>query len=416
MKTLIHKIELLPQGDQAIDASALNVVWPLASGRSEHLAVGCDPFFRCFGDVPNVAIDLARVGVAAYMADRLTKRPQNSWSREIELVVHMVDPRDFEPVHALIESLLYWVTGDSWSIRAVRSTIGPTPASQVGQTDAVSLASGGLDSLCGVLLEDHAIAWFGHRDTNAVTHAQDAIASELSPPDYVRLQVRALSEHSLERSSRSRSIMFLTLATALAMGRKAKKVIVPENGFTSLNMPLSPDRGGPRTTRSTHPTTFAYFNAILMSSHLPLMIENPYQWMTKGQLLARAATAVGTDRLESLIPITYSCAKANTQFYKGGSFNMNCGICVACLTRRGAIRAAGLPDRTTYLIDCASTSERERFLADRGEDIAAVQAHRGLQPDRSTLVAMGPFPEGFDYDRALLLLNHGLEELALGLP
>lgn len=145
-------------------------------------------------------------------------------------------------------------------------------------------------------------------------------------------------------------------------------------------------------------------------------IANPYQWLTKGELIKRAAEAVGTDRLEEIIPHTFSCATGNTQFFKGGSAFQNCGVCVACMTRRGAIRMSGLVDKTDYTIDNLSSDVRTRFLAERGKAVTVVTALRGWRPDAAKLISMGPFPEGFDYDRASALLDRGLGELTLGLP
>jgi hypothetical protein len=129
-----------------------------------------------------------------------------------------------------------------------------------------------------------------------------------------------------------------------------------------------------------------------------------------------AAARVGSHELEEIVPHTFSCARANGHFFHGGSAYLNCGICVACMTRRGSVRGAGLADRSEYLVDRLGGDSRTRFLSVRGGDLAVVRSLRGWRPDERTLAAMGPFPEDFEFDRALELLARGIEELVNGLP
>ncbi|TOF14048.1 hypothetical protein CGJ28_26590, partial [Vibrio parahaemolyticus] len=61
-------------------------------------------------------------------------------------------------------------------------------------------------------------------------------------------------EINSENSQRSRSFMFLSMAAYLAssMGESCK-LIVPENGFIALNVPLDPLRLGANSTKTVHP-------------------------------------------------------------------------------------------------------------------------------------------------------------------
>jgi hypothetical protein len=210
-------------------------------------------------------------------------------------------------------------------------------------------------------------------------------------------------------------VMFTCCATALAATRGASTVLVPENGFTSLNPPLAPNRGGPLTTRSTHPTTFAYANALNARLGVDITLINPYEWDTKSELLDKAMSVAGIEWMERTTPGSISCAMLNGQVFKGGNPNLNCGVCVACMTRRGAIRKSGLSDETRYLDQILEGESLKKFLSQRGHDIAAVRACDGWTPSIATLIAMGPFEPGFDYDRAQGLLVRGIEELVLGI-
>jgi hypothetical protein len=116
------------------------------------------------------------------------------------------------------------------------------------------------------------------------------------------------------------------------------------------NPPLGPERGGAYTTRSTHPVTIGRFNGILGQLGLAIHVENPRAWRTKGELVTAALAMTPAD-LSAGAALTMSCAKLNGNFYPGGDPNGQCGLCVACVTRRGSLIAAGIPDRTEYLLN-----------------------------------------------------------------
>jgi 7-cyano-7-deazaguanine synthase in queuosine biosynthesis len=407
--------EFRPAGADAADPGARQIEWPIQPlGAQSAIILDVDPFLSRFGQVPEPAVDFSRVAIGAYLADRLVRRSMVSWSRDITLMVHLIDPGGFQPAVEPLTLVLGWVTGDAWTVVPLPDRTTRSERADAEMSSHVCLASGGLDSLCGALLAPEGTVLLGHRDNKTVAHAQGLVRSDLEGRPYQQIRVGVRRPN--ERSSRSRSVMFAALGAALAGAKGSENLIIPENGFTSLNPPLTASRGGPHTTRSTHPTTIAYLNAVIELLGIGVTVANPYQWLTKGELIKRTAEIVGSDRLEDMIPHTFSCATGNTQFFKGGSAFQNCGVCVACMTRRGAIRMSGLVDKTEYTIDNVSSDVRTHFLAERGRAVSVVTALRGWRPDIAKLISMGPFPDGFDYDRAADLLDRGLGELTLGLP
>jgi hypothetical protein len=310
--------EIRPAGTDATEPGARQIEWPTQPlGARPAIIIDADPFLSNFGQVPDSAIDLARVAIGAYLADRLVGRSSVSWSRDITLMVHLVDPVRFSPAVEPLSLVLGWVTGDTWTIVPVPDRMTrPVPVT-VDPAKNVCLTSGGLDSLCGALLAPEGTVLLGHRDNKTVAHAQAQVRTDLEGRPYQ--QIRVGVQRPRERSSRSRSIMFAALGAALAGARRANALIIPENGFTSLNPPLSASRGGPHTTRSTHPTTIAYLNSVNELLDLGVTIANPYQWLTKGDLVRHTAESVGAERLQEIIPHTFSCATGNTQFFRGGS-------------------------------------------------------------------------------------------------
>lgn len=413
-------IALHPEGASVSDANALAVEWPSdPARRGARCVISVDPWLTQFGVVPDAALDLARVAIAAFIADQLTPRSAIAWQREIRIIVHVRDKPGLEPVTDLLEDLLCWLSGDEWTIDLEADTTAPPrEPSSMDDVERISLLSGGADSLCGAVIATGSTAFLGHWDNTAVKRAQNLTRQRLEDLrgtlDYQQIELKVIG--AKDRNTRTRSLMFMALATAAAAARNASSVMVPENGFTSLNPPLSADRGGPHTTRSTHPTTFAYANAINAALGIGVTFDNPHQWQTKGELIRAATDVAGAAWMQEAIPATLSCAALNSQWYRGGNPNLNCGICIACMTRRGALRVAGVIDNTEYAIDRLTGASRDRFLRERGKDLPAVQACSGWTPEPPFIVAMGPFLAGFDYEQASRLLAAGIEELVRGLP
>jgi len=379
-----------------------------------------DPWLTQLGVVPERAIDLVRLAVGAYITDRLVGRSSASWSRDLELIVHVRQPDAILGVVPIIETTLYWLSGDTWALRLVEEQQEKAPLLLNTKAPTVNLLSGGVDSLCGAFLSAPGTVFMGHSDNPSVRQSQNRVRPYLSnmrdPFVYHQVQVGAAANATRERSTRTRSFMFTALGIAVAAAGGANQVTIPENGFTSLNPPLSANRGGPHSTRSTHPTTFAYINAMCQGLGFDISVANPYLDITKGQLVRMAADSLGHDVVENAVPITLSCSKGFGQYFRGGAANLNCGACIACMTRRGSILSAGLADRTEYLVNRLVGTERQRLLDQRRSDISAVRSAGGWEFDPATLAAMGPFPEGFDMDAARALLELGVEELVRGLP
>jgi 7-cyano-7-deazaguanine synthase in queuosine biosynthesis len=412
------RFELLPSDASPFDPTARPLRWnrrPTSTG-TVTTDLGWD--LHRLGEVPVAAGDLLRVTAAAYLADRLTSRGR-TFTRSIELTVHVLDPTPWRGSAAeQVADLLYWLTGDHWTVRAVpaRAAEPPDPAPQA---EEVTLLSGGLDSLCGALdrLRDGTNrVLLSHGDgTTAVRHAQRLARSWLeeaagTPPRHVAVAFSQTGTKH-ESSTRSRSLLFAGLAVAAAASG-ASRVIVPENGYTSINPPLVTARGGALSTRSTHPTTFARISALLATLGIAVKVANPYQPLTKGELVAQAAK-VGAAGFADTAAATLSCGKLDGGRYRGGNPNHNCGLCVSCIVRRGSFIAAGLTDATPYLADTLPLESRSRLLSNRQDDTHAIQRVIMDAVTDTDLLACGPWPDDFDLDAAADLCNRGLRELAL---
>ncbi|MFI8696789.1 queuosine biosynthesis protein queC [Dietzia maris] len=396
--------------------------WPTAAGQTSTIKSGLGWWLPSLGPVPDQAVDLARIAGAAYLADRLSGRP-TTFTRRLQLTVEVSDPSLWEADAAdQLAQLLSWLTGDTWEIELVQdpTTRSDPPTGQsLENVASVALLSGGLDSFLGALhllsTLDDAPLFVGHYDTaTAVRRSQNVIHSWLQdsyapPPSYTQTEFTQVADKK-ESSSRSRSLLFVALGVAVASSRQATTLFVPENGFTSLNLPLHPNRAGALSTRSTHPETFYRVNTLLHTLGLTVSVSNPFATYTKGEEMSLVADRQPPAGWERTAGLTVSCSKLDGARIKGGNSTMNCGLCYACITRRGAFIAANIGDSTIYLSDNLTGTARTELLERRYSDRAAVSyaTTRGIDDDA---IDAGTWPPDADLDAISDLAKRGLAEL-----
>ena len=416
--------ELRGQSDTAASAeSAKPLQWPTSAGETSTVRSDLGWWIQEAGHAPDAAIDLVRIAGGAYLADRLAARPA-TFTRTMHLRVAVTNPDRWANGTAdLAADLLHWLTGDQWTLTLFQDPCGDRPERSPAPTPdgaPTSLLSGGLDSFLGalhLLQPGHTQPQFvGHADSaTAVRHAQSLIAQWLGtayspPPSYSRLEF-SQAERKGENSSRSRSLLFIALGTIAAAANHSDMVYVPENGYTSLNIPLHPNRGGALSTRSTHPTTLQRVNDLLAALELTVQITNPFADLTKGEQMARVAAQSMPAGWEKAAAKTVSCGKLDGRTFEGGNPNLNCGLCYPCVVRRGAFLAAGVTDETVYLSDALTGDSRTQLLAKRRSDREAIAYAIEHGPD-DDLIDASTWPDGYDLDQATDLVRRGLAELS----
>lgn len=378
-----------------------------------------DPWFRKFGDPGAAAVTLGRIGVAVFLADRAVPRNRLRQRRDITLLVPVPDMALALHAQDSAQRLLGFVTGDNWLLEFTSDTSSPEPGEELPHVSEVALLSGGLDSFCGALIAGTTDRMFlSHSDASVIRWSQNQSAHLATGANFERhitVRVAAKQPFQMEPSRRSRSVLFVALAVALADAVGAASVEVPENGFTSLNPPLAHNRGGVLTTRSTHPMTFHLLADLFADLGLSVVLKNPYEWHTKGELVRAAVEKVGPQTVADGASHTMSCAKSNLVL-KGKTFGRNCGLDYACIVRRAGIKAAAITDATIY--ECHTPALAHDVAEARRQDIAAVRQALATVPSGELLLARcGPFPPSYDYPRAVQLWQRGLDELrAVDLP
>lgn len=142
----------------------------------------------------------------------------------------------------------------------------------------------------------------------------------------------------------------------------AKGIAFYENGVVSLNLPIADQVLRARASRTTHPITIDYLNAL---SRLILdrdfIVENPYISITKKDVFDRIISAGAGDLIRS------SCSCSRTRNKK--SIGWHCGCCSQCIDRRIAAIASGHSDldpESDYNVDVllgARTDTADQIMA-----------------------------------------------------
>ena len=408
-------------GSPATSEGFITLEWPVEGTTTPTVVSDLAWSLAPLHAVPPQAADLVHLAAGAYMADRSTPRGVR-FRRDLKLKTVVLAPDLWgQDVLQAAAELLAWLTGDTWDVSVIPAPGTAFPESNAaGEPDRpVSLLSGGLDSYLGAidLLQGGQHPLFvGHKDTaTSVRHAQTAVDAWLSrsfapPPSYSRFAL-SQSRSRAEPSSRSRSLMFFSLGIAAAASSGSTALIVPENGYTSINLPLRPNRGGALSTRSTHPYTFHQLAQILDALAIKVMVSNPFEWMTKGEMMTRVAASSPPWDWADTAALTLSCSKLDGNWY-GASPNFNCGLCVPCMIRRATFLKAGVPDKTAYVSESVGGQQLQALIAARRGDIEAVKYAIGVGVGPDAIDA-GTWPPGYDMDRAEALVQRGLDELAL---
>lgn len=296
------------------------------------------------------AWDFLSIALAVVAADEGCGRESSSdgWTRNIHLTIAVVDAPFWSSVATDLERALQFVTGDVWSFTFLGGGFLPTPPkeSRVRPEDLVCLLSGGMDSLVGALdaVASGRSPFLVSQVAKGDKGTQRKFATIVAPKcQHLQVNHNASPPGVSERSQRGRSIVFFGLgvlaATCLASYPTAKYVDlwVPENGFISFNVPLTPMRLGSLSTRTTHPYYLSLLQSILDTAGLKVKLKNPYQYLTKGEMLSGCKNQT---LLKQLIGEATSCGR-----YARSGFQQ-CGRCVPCLVRRGAFLKWGFSDPT----------------------------------------------------------------------
>lgn len=366
-------------------------------------------------NVPSVAVEFLAFSSAVYALDKAITRKdaEDGWTRSISLSMPVSDPQRWNAALTELTEALEFLTGDRWQliITSYDNPILFRPDSSrrrsrwaldsTGGTDTVSLFSGGLDSLVGVIdyLEQSAsgLALVGHHDPHIPGPFKDqcSLIEPLSAayPDRLRPIFLRVAQHppGREITLRSRSLLFIALGlyVATAIGPDVT-LLIPENGAIALNFPLTPSRRGSCSTRTAHPYFLNTLSQALYRIGIQNPLANPLADKTKGEVVQECANP---DLLGKLAPTTVSCAKRNRRMHWRRRTARSCGQCMPCIYRRAALHRLGA-DAEVYGNDACSGETDLAGAKSSGKDLRALlsllRRNPSLQEVARTLLANGP--------------------------
>jgi hypothetical protein len=355
-----------------LDPTVLYFTMFSSTGRDDigHVATDLPTAIRRDKLAPSVRVwDFATIASAVAAADKAIQRSDSAdgWTRMIELSIWLAEPDVWIAKRSDLENILRFLTGDFWALRFLPGGEQPPKAKkpQKRNADCVCLLSGGIDSLVGAIDQTATgkKPLFVSQVVRGDRDAQASFSAALGGSDrHCQWSFAVRHPGVSEKSTRARSIVFFAFAALAASAISATEkrpvdIVVPENGFISLNVPLGPSRLGSLSTRTTHPVYMEGIQAIWDAVDIPARLSFPYRDRTKGELLLKCADR---RQLAKLIGYSISCGK-----YRRHNLT-HCGECVPCLVRRAAFLKGNLRDTTNKSYLC------EKLVHAESRDVGAV--------------------------------------------
>lgn len=308
-------------------------------------------------DVSKRGRDLLDIAAYVYALDSTVRRGGPSdvygkrWSRNLTLRVPVRELDIWETCRHELAELLGYLTDDAFTFD-FRPHVGDESQGYLDveseapykAADCACLFSGGADSLAGALhlySEGREPLLVSHCSTPLIASRQsdlrDAVASQFQDWSWPHLRLWAHRKGSpaIEHTQRSRSFLFLSLATVAAYELDIEEIVIPENGVVSLNLPKLEQAVGARASRSTQPRFVADFETLARAVfERRLSYKNPFLLKTKAEVL-EVIKATGHPEL---LEVSVSCVHTR------GSTKLapHCGECSQCVDRRISSIAAGL--------------------------------------------------------------------------
>ena len=361
------------------DPVVLNYL-PDGPGRRIHIAL--PSFVDDLLHIPPRTLDLLEIAAYVFAADRLLSRGRtdaieyHSWSRSIDFCVRV---RDFafwnsDLVKSALSEALQFMTGDT----TIRFQFEPghcTPPANlfdehgvaldgIHEQPTIALFSGGIDSLAGALecLSESGskVLLVSHQSRASTIHTQRAIVRALErrfPNRAVHYRFRCTLRDSraVEETQRTRSLLYTAIGYAIASAYKSDRLLVYENGVTSINFHRREDLANARASRTTHPRTIRLLSRLFtLVGEAEFKIHLPYLSCTKRDVIDRLC-----ERGADLLASTVSC----TRTFKNLGQATHCGYCFQCIDRRIAAYAAGVQEcdhRGLYADDIVLSSIGDR--------------------------------------------------------
>lgn len=416
-----------PAQEQIYDNELVFYWTPLDAESSFKTKYG--PCLGSLGPVMSANVDFVRIAATVLAADRSTLRRGggSNWNcRDIGLSIPVYHPDRWRAASDNLKTLLGLLTGDRWRLDFIETPHLDEEITQVEVApERVVLVSGGADSAVGALRSIQSVGAGGHVLVSHVgasilaTPQQDVVARAVQhAPGIPQRHLQIIFNRKADKidgkrfpnepSTRSRSLLFIALGLAVASCHGVP-LWIPENGFASLNPPLTPERRGALSTRTTHPAFIEGLIKILQDVGVHADISNPFDRMTKGEIFAQAADMIGRGESSKFLSRTHSCGHTD-QRYLSISPLTQCGVCFGCILRKASFHASNIQDSTNY-IQKGMGAQIDNWLKSKSAESSVRHfIQKGERDIRVAVASMG-LPSSFLASDASELCVRGLREL-----
>jgi len=218
-----------------------------------------------------------------------------------------------------------------------RSTKNIEVSSRKSEFDSISLFSGGLDSFGGsyFLLRNGYNPLFVSVNHSKIGKVLSKLYEVLPEGSSREITVKHAFK-AAEYTQFSRSFLYLSFASAVAIAHEINKIFIPENGIIARQIGLKAGRYG---TRTAHPMYLEYFNDLINSlfPEYKIKVENPFSYKTKTEIVKEIED-------KERIKDTISCGHTLDLTFIGKTKIKHCGMCIPCLIRTIALVASDLPN------------------------------------------------------------------------
>jgi hypothetical protein len=170
--------------------------------------------------------DILVLAALVYLADTRISRirhAEDSWTRELSIELPVFNLKKWVSVSEIFAKMLNFLTGDRWEISFIqRDKVLSENNLIAAEYDAVSLFSGGMDSLISTinhLENNHNVALISHAGDSYTKNVQQKLLTEFKnkysdfTPSYFNLwmgfEKDLIPDGEIENSTRSRSFLFI---------------------------------------------------------------------------------------------------------------------------------------------------------------------------------------------------------------
>ncbi|AIW17251.1 Qat anti-phage system QueC-like protein QatC [Vibrio tubiashii] len=383
-------------------------------------------------EIDSKSLDLITIATAVTSAETfvLRKDAPDAWSRQLELFIPVYHKELWQGVAEELSSILGFLTGDYWRLnfestqlelpKPKKSKKAKDKASSLIGLNCVSLFSGGLDSAVGALdmingsnmdrplLISHSYKGDGKKQ-RAIKSLLEGKYGEFSFD--ISPRIIESRRGKTDVSMRGRSFNFIALAVLGISALRAanndesiSRIIIPENGYISLNPPLTRRRIGSHSTRTTHPFYISKLEHLLNNVGFKISLENPYQLKTKGEMVSEC---VDKTAIKKAVVLSVSCSNWHRK-------HIQCGRCVPCLIRRASVFKAGFGKDAPY--DAENLNVVKKYKNERDDLLAVSMAIKKHDKDgdfEKWIRQSGPLPQDTQLREQLAdVAKRGLMEVA----